>query len=63
MPKRRGGKRKGYIRPGGRKQYDGLRARGMSKKKAARITNAGPTHAKRSSMARKAARTRKRRGR
>lgn len=63
MARRRGGNRKGYIRPGGRKQYDGLRRRGMSKRQAARITNAGTSHPKRSSMARKAARTRKRRGR
>jgi hypothetical protein len=49
------GKRKGYIAPGRRKQK-------MSKKKAARIANAGKTHAGRSRMAKKAARTRKRRG-
>lgn len=57
------GKRKGYIAPGRRRTYDALRRKGMSKSKAARIANAGRTHAARSRMARKAARTRKRRGR
>lgn len=55
------GKRRGHIRKGGRKQYDGLRSHGMSKRQAARITNAGTTHERRSRMAKKAARTRKHR--
>lgn len=50
------------ITPGRRDVYDSLRAHGMSKKKAARIANAGKTKAGRSRMAKKAARTRKRRG-
>jgi hypothetical protein len=54
-----GGSRKSLKRP---KVYDRLRAQGYSKEKAARISNAGTTHAKRSKMAKKAARTRKRRG-
>lgn len=56
------GKRKGYIAPGRRDVYDALRASGHTKKSAARIANAGTTHSKRSEMARKAARTRKARG-
>lgn len=56
-------KRRGYIAKGRRTVYDALRRRGASKAKAARIANAGTSKAKRSSMARKAARTRKRRGR
>jgi hypothetical protein len=42
--------------------YEALRRQGYSKTKAAKISNAGQTHAARSRMARKAARTRKRRG-
>lgn len=57
------GKRKGYIAPGRRHAYDSMRSKGASKRKAARIANAGNTFAKRSRMARKAARTRKARGR
>lgn len=45
------------------KVYEALRRRGMSKTKAAKISNAGTSRAKRSRMAKKAARTRKRRGR
>jgi len=59
MAKRRGGTRKSLKRP---KVYDALRRKGASKEKAARISNAGTTYAKRSKMAKKAARTRKRRG-
>lgn len=44
------------------KVYDALRRHGMSKSKAARISNAGTTHIKRVRMAKKAARTRKARG-
>jgi hypothetical protein len=43
--------------------YRALRRRGMSKTKAAQISNEGRTHAARSLMARKAARTRRARGR
>ncbi len=52
-------KRRGYIAKGRRNVYDALRRRGASKAKAARIANAGTTHAARSRMSRKAARTRK----
>jgi hypothetical protein len=57
------GRRLRSITPGRRDVYESLKAKGMSKKKAARIANAGKTSAGRSKMARKAARTRKRRGR
>ena len=43
--------------------YEALKRRGYSKTKAAKISNAGTSRAARSRMARKAARTRKRRGR
>jgi hypothetical protein len=56
---KRGGSRKSLKRP---KVYDALRRQGYSKTKSAKISNAGTTHAKRSRMAKKAARTRKRRG-
>jgi len=49
------------ITPGREKAYKKLKTK-MSKKKAARIANAGKTKAGRSRMARKAARTRKKRG-
>lgn len=39
--------------------YSALRRQGASKAKAARISNAGRSHAARSRMARKAARTRR----
>jgi len=42
--------------------YEALRRAGYSKQSAARISNAGTSKAKRSAMAKKAARTRKRRG-
>jgi hypothetical protein len=45
-----------------RNVYEALKGR-MGKARAAKIANAGTTHAKRSLMSRKAARTRKRRGR
>ena len=48
------------ITPGRRKVYDKLKKR-MGKRAAARIANAGKTKAGRSAMAKKAARTRKRR--
>jgi hypothetical protein len=56
-------KRKGYIVPGRRRTYEALRRGGKSKKIAAMIANAGKTRAGRKRMAKKAARTRKRRGR
>lgn len=40
------------------KVYEALRRRGLSKSSAAAISNAGRTHAQRSRMAKKAARTR-----
>ena len=51
------------ITPGRRHAYESMKMSGMSKSKAAKIANAGKTHAGRSRMARKAARTRARRGR
>jgi hypothetical protein len=55
------GNRLKSITPGRHKAYEKLKTK-MSKKKAAKIANAGKTHAGRSRMAKKAARTRKRRG-
>ena len=40
--------------------YERLKEKGMSKERAAKISNAGTTHAKREKMADKAARTQKR---
>lgn len=57
------GGRKGYVAKSRHRAYKALRGKGMSKKSAARISNAGVTHAQRSRMARKAARTRRSRGR
>lgn len=51
------------IAPGREDTYRALKRRGYSKAKAARIANAGRTFPQRSRMARKAARTRKARGR
>lgn len=56
-------KKHGNIPLSRSKTYEALRRKGMSKRSAARIANEGKTKAGRSSMARKAARTRKRRGR
>lgn len=53
------GKKIGSIKRRG--VYEALRRQGYSKTKAAKISNAGTSHAKRSKMAKKAARTRKRR--
>lgn len=50
------------IAKGRRDVYDALRRHGHTKKSAAKIANAGTTHAKRSRMAKKGARTRKRHG-
>lgn len=46
------------ITPGRRHAYESMRAKGMSKGKAARIANAGKTRAGRSAMARKGGRRR-----
>lgn len=56
----KGGK-KGFVYKSRQKAYRKLRTNGASKEKAARIANAGRTHAARSRMAKKAARTRKKR--
>jgi hypothetical protein len=55
-----GGKYRSIKRP---RAYRGLKRAGYSKTRAAKISNAGRTHADRVRMARKAARTRKRRRR
>jgi hypothetical protein len=62
MVSSRGGKY-GFVYRSRHDVYRALRRGGASKSKAARIANAGRTRAGRSRMARKAARTRKRRGR
>lgn len=51
----------GRITPGRADVYEALRRQGHTKKSAAKIANAGKTKAGRSRMAKKAARTRKRR--
>lgn len=53
------GGRKGYVTKSRHNVYRALRRKGMSKSKAARIANAGVSHAQRSRMSRKAARTRR----
>lgn len=53
------GGRKGYVARGRHRAYRALRRKGKSKSVAARIANAGVSHAGRSRMARKAARTRR----
>ena len=60
MVSARGGKH-GYVARSRHSVYRALRRRGMSKSKAARIANEGTTSSGRKVMARKAARTRKRR--
>lgn len=62
MVSSRGGKY-GYVPVSRQKAYRRLRAKGKSKKVAAMIANAGTSFSGRSRMARKAARTRRRRGR
>jgi hypothetical protein len=57
------GGRKGYVARSRHRAYRALRKKGASKSKAARIANAGRTRAGRQAMARKAAATRRRRGR
>lgn len=61
MVSSRGGKY-GFVYKSRQNVYKALRRQGMSKSKAARISNGGLTHVQRSSMAKKAARTRKARG-
>ena len=58
----RGG-RHGFVYRSRWDVYRALRRQGKSKAAAAAIANAGHTHAQRSRMAKKAARTRRRRGR
>jgi hypothetical protein len=62
MVSARGGKY-GFVYKARQRTYKALRRKGFSKSKAARISNAGRFHVQRSQMARKAARTRKMRGR
>ncbi|GAA4845565.1 hypothetical protein GCM10023201_41080 [Actinomycetospora corticicola] len=62
MVSARGGKY-GYVVRSRQNVYRALRRQGKSKRIAAMIANRGDTFAERSAMARKAARTRKRRGR
>jgi hypothetical protein len=62
MVSSRGG-RHGFVYRSRHEAYRALRKKGASKSKAARIANAGRTHAQRSAMARKAARTRQMKGR
>lgn len=57
----RGG-RAGFVFKSRQRAYKALRKKGASKSKAARISNAGLTFPQRSLMARKAAKTRQRRG-
>jgi hypothetical protein len=54
----RGGKY-GFVYRSRQRVYRALRRKGMSKKNAAQISNAGRTHLQRKIMARKAATTRK----
>ncbi|HEY9353670.1 MAG TPA: hypothetical protein VIP28_10480 [Nocardioides sp.] len=61
MVSSRGG-RYGFVFRSRHDAYRALRKKGASKSKAARIANAGRTFPQRSTMARKAAKTRKRRG-
>ncbi|MGW4974130.1 hypothetical protein ACWEP3_30355 [Streptomyces albidoflavus] len=60
MPKSRGGRIRGIVAGRGR-VYEALKGR-LGKTRAAKIANAGKTHADRSRMAKKAARTRRARG-
>jgi hypothetical protein len=61
MVSSRGGKY-GFVFRTRFKAYRALRRKGLSKTRAAEISNAGRTFPQRSKMARKAAKTRKRRG-
>ena len=60
MPKGKGGRVRGIV-AGREKVYERLKAK-MGKTRAAKIANAGQTHQGRSQMAKKAARTRKAKG-
>lgn len=62
MVSARGGKY-GFVYRSRQDTYRALRRKGKSKRVAAMISNRGDTHGERSTMARKGARTRKRRGR
>lgn len=62
MVSAKGGKH-GFVYRNRHKAYRGIRKKGKTKTTFAKIANAGRTHAQRVRMARKAARTRKRRGR
>lgn len=62
MVSSKGGKY-GFVYQTRQNTYRALRRKGMTKRAAARISNAGRTHGARSRMARKAARTRRARGR
>jgi hypothetical protein len=62
MVSARGG-RHGFVYKSRHDAYRAIRRKGSSKSKAARIANAGRTFAGRSAMARKAARTRRRKRR
>lgn len=57
------GGRAGFVFRSRFSAYRALRRKGMSKQRAAEISNAGRTFPQRSLMARKAAKTRKARGR
>jgi hypothetical protein len=57
------GGRAGFVYKSRQRVYKALRRKGKSKSEAARISNAGRFHPARSRMARKAAKTRRRRGR
>jgi hypothetical protein len=57
----RGGKH-GFVYAARQDTYKDLREKGMSKARAAAISNGGRTHEQRSRMAKKAAMTRKSRG-
>lgn len=52
----------GFVYRSRQAAYKALRKQGMSKSKAARIANEGRTHAARSAMARKGAKTRQAKG-
>jgi hypothetical protein len=62
MVSSRGGKY-GFVYKSRQNVYRALRRKGMTKKAAARISNAGRFHVQRSRMAKKAVRTRRVRGR
>lgn len=53
-----GGKH-GYVHKSRHRVYKALRRKGMSKSKAAAVSNAGVSHVQRSRMSRKAARARR----